>query len=199
MAEASKQAGSLCSLFSLVSLQWEQAYTLPALSLPNQNCFCFYLLSEFLYLVILPAARIVYIDPFHCSSLLSCIYQYWLVTLKFVQKHGNSACWCISGSWFLLTVLPRSTIFPVGVNSGLHWLSGAISFHQAKISSPSSDTIMNFLPLLSPLPALKLASYNPLVFCVCFFQCPPFVSKCRTVVESPCKEVWGNFLWRTLK
>lgn len=104
---------------------------------PKSKLFLFSPFIKIFVLVILPAARVVYIDPFHCSSLLLCIYQYWLVAFKFVRKCGNSACWFISDSCFLLTVLPLSTIFPPGVNSGLHWVSGnfAFSFHQAKISS----------------------------------------------------------------
>lgn len=167
---------------------------------PKSKLFLFSPFIRILYLVILPAARVVYIHPFHCSFLLLCIYhECWLVALNVVLKRGNSACWCISDSCLLLIVLPCSTIFPPGVNSGLHWVSGnfAFSFHQARISchlqippwifSPFYHLCLLWNLLLMLLKYSVSVSSNTLPLKHC------------TVVESPRREAQGNFLWRTLK
>lgn len=154
MAEAPEQDGSLCDVSYLAAPLVLSAYgedkLMPFLhpQSPKSKLFLFSPFINILYLVILPAARVVYIDPFHCRSLLLCVYPCWLMALKFVLKRGNSACWCISDSCFLLTVLPRITIFPPGVNSGLHWVSGnfAFSFHRAKIFSVIFRYCREFAP-----------------------------------------------------
>lgn len=60
--------------------------TLPTPRVPQIKVVSVPPFVKILSLVILPAARVVCISPFQCSFLLLHVYQYWLVSLKFVQK-----------------------------------------------------------------------------------------------------------------
>lgn len=157
----------------------------------NQSCFC----SPFRQNFVIgdSASSKSFISPFQRSFLLLHVYQYWLVSLKFVQKRGNSSCWYISNSCFLLTV------FHTGINSGLHWVSGnfAFSFHQVKISS----VIFRYHRELAPHFIISACSETCFLYSLSTlsFSSSALPLKCCTAVESPCRKGRENFLWRTWK
>lgn len=148
---------------------------------------------KFLYLVILPAARVAYTDPFHCGSLLLCIYQYWLMAL---QKAWQFSMLMHLGLLLFNNNFSSQKNFPLGGNSGLHWVSGnfALSFHPAKISSVIFRLRRECSPrfIVSGTHFLRSSSAS-----VDLFQHPS--PQMLFVVKSPCRKAQENFLWRTLK